>query len=68
MNKKDKKWLTETFPEFKNKVLRGVNLDAYAKAEMLIVGKSSTPNCTCSYNSYKQKIDGYYDKWLSKNT
>ena len=67
MTEEDIKWLTQTFPEFKNKVLRGVNLDAYSKAEMLIMGKSSKPECSCSYNAYKQKIDGYYDKWVKQN-
>lgn len=68
MSSKDIKWLTEIFPEYKNKVLRGVNLDAYSKAEMLIMGKSSKPECSCSYNSYKLKIDSFHDRWVKQNT
>ena len=68
MSEQDIKWLKETFPEYKKAVLRGVNLDAYAKAEMLIMGKSSKPECSCSYNAYKQKIEGYYYRWLKENT
>lgn len=67
MTEEDKEWLRETFPQYKQAVLRGVNLDAYAKAEVIMIGKSSKPNCSCSYSSYKQKIEGYYDKWLKEN-
>jgi len=66
MSEEDIKWLKEVFPQFQNKVLRGVNLDAYAKAELIILGKSSKPECSCSYNNYKQKVDSYYEKWEKK--
>jgi len=63
----DKEWLLQVFPKFKNTVLRGVNLEAYTKAETIITGRATTPDCSCSYGSYQQKINKLYDKWQEQN-
>jgi len=64
----DKTWMLTTFPKFRGLVLRGVNLDAYEKAEFLMTGERTVPDCSCSYNSYQIKINALYEKWVGQNT
>lgn len=62
----EKDWLLKVFPKFMNQVIRGVNKDAYIKAETIINGRASFPNCSCSYTSYQNRINQLYSEWLKK--
>jgi len=64
----EKGWLLAVFPTYTDKVLRGVNVDAYSKAERLMLGESNVPECSCSYNSYQSRVNSLYKKWLENNT
>ena len=68
MDEKDREWLLNIFPQYKANVLRGDNKQEYIKAEELISGKVSIPNCGCQYHSYQAKINGLHDEWLKLNT
>ena len=68
MNKEDKDWLKTVFPQYMRQVIRGVNKDAYEKAERLITGKVTMPDCSCSYTAHQNKINVIYEEWLKINT
>lgn len=68
MDENTKFWLINIFPQYMAQVLRGVNIDAYKKAEELISGKVTVPSCGCQYHSYQHKVNQLYDEWLKLNT
>ena len=67
MDEKEKNWLKDIFPQYMAEVLRGVNIDAYKKAEQLISGRITTPDCGCQFHSYQAKVNQLYDEWLKEN-
>lgn len=66
MSREDKEWLLTVFPQYMNQVIRGVNKDAYVKAETIIIGRHSFPNCSCSYTSHQNRINELYKQWITK--
>lgn len=70
MNKEDKQWLEEVFPNFVGRTLRGETLDAYLRAEMLIdntdVKRKIT--CNCQLRDVARTIHNKVNQWRKENT
>ena len=58
-------WLLNDFPKYKGKTLRGDVKDAYTKAETLLDGRVTLPDCSCQYGSYQNKINKLYEQWVN---
>lgn len=57
---------TEKLKEFKQNIgrtLRGEVLHEYIEIEKILSGKSTKPNCSCSYRSWAEKVEVLYHKW-----
>lgn len=69
MSSEDKEWLITVFPTLKNKTLRGVILEDYYRAEMLLDGADTIKKrgCSCQYRSLKINTESKYEKWLKEN-
>lgn len=61
----NKRWLLDVFPTYQGKTLRGDVKEAYLKAEKLISGRETMPDCDCQYGGYQIKIDKLYEQWVS---
>jgi|TARA_R100001463_G_scaffold4525_5_gene16791 hypothetical protein len=57
-------WLLNDFPKYQGKTLRSDVKDAYTKAETIISGVVTLPDCDCQYGSYQNKINKLYEQWL----
>jgi len=66
MNKEDRRWLIGEFPDFQGNVIKGATKNAYMKAELLITGTASAPDCNCGNNRWAAKIDKLYSEWLKE--
>lgn len=64
----DKDWLLNVFPQYMGQVIRGVNVDAYKRAETIFTGRDTFPDCSCAYGSYQNRINGLYREWQKQNT
>ena len=66
MDENEKQWLMDIFPQYKVTVLRGDNKQQYMKAEQLISGNVTIPECGCQYHSYQNKVNGLHDQWVKE--
>jgi hypothetical protein len=68
MDNKNTEWLSNIFPQYMAHKLRGDNIKEYKKAEELITGKVTAPDCGCAYHSYQSKVNQLYNTWVKRNT
>ncbi len=65
---------TERLKEFKQyigRTMRGEVLSEYIEIEKILSGKSTKPNCSCSYRGWAERVNGLYSKWentINNNT
>lgn len=66
MSEEDKIWLKEEFPKSIKRILRGPEVNAYYKAEMLLNGWTAIRRrgCSCELGGMKQAVEQAYKKWL----
>lgn len=67
MDENEKDWLKNIFPQYMAEVLRGTNIQEYKRAEQLISGQVTAPDCGCQYHSYQAKVNQLYDEWRKLN-
>lgn len=67
MDEQDKNWLKDIFPQYMTTVLRGTNIQEYKRAEQLISGQLTVPDCGCQFHAYQAKINQLYDEWRKLN-
>lgn len=69
MNEENRIWLTQAFPEFQGRVVKGSVKEAYLKAEMLLSGwdKIKARGCGCQMGQLKAEVDIKYNNWLQLN-
>lgn len=61
-------FLKDEFPLIKEKTLRGDVLKSYERVEKILSNKVTTPDCSCRYRSYKDKVLKLYTNWQKLNT
>tara|TARA_S200002703_G_C3782970_1_gene241314 strand:- start:251 stop:469 length:219 start_codon:yes stop_codon:yes gene_type:complete len=69
MNKQDRDWLINQFPNHRNfKSIDQDTIDAYMRAEMILHGwnKIKQRGCKCQWKGVIAGIDVIYDKWLKR--
>lgn len=66
MSEEDKKWLKQEFPKNIKGIIRGPQIEAYYKAEMLLNGsnKINKRGCSCQLGSMKKSVEDKYNRWL----
>lgn len=69
MNLDDKTWLRNTFPEYKDRTLKGEVLEAYYRAEKVLSGWESIKRrgCGCELRGLANTVNMLYDNWLNSN-
>ena len=66
LTKQEKEWLVDLFPLSMGRVLRGNIKQDYLKAEFLLLGTQTLPDCDCQNEGYKRKIERSYREWIKK--
>ena len=68
MSSEDKKWLLEEFSQYENRTMKGEVLDAYHRAEMILLERTSIRKrtCSCEYGSLKRNVDRLYGNFKTK--